>query len=104
MLWGVCSLAAAESAGYCPVLGGCGAPGEKAMGQLDEDSITMGVAAGLMPLGALARDNIDGGISPLPRHHTKKTVCPGDCYGVGPGQQTCIRPILPIPYGPGPWR
>ncbi|HEY7709002.1 MAG TPA: OB-fold domain-containing protein [Candidatus Entotheonella sp.] len=40
--------------------GGRGAPGEKAMANFDEDSITMGVAAGIDALGALARDTIDG--------------------------------------------
>jgi hypothetical protein len=40
--------------------GGRGTPGEKAMANYDEDSITMGVAAGIDALGALARDTIDG--------------------------------------------
>jgi 3-hydroxy-3-methylglutaryl CoA synthase len=40
--------------------GGHGAPGEKAMANFDEDTITMGVAAGIDALGALKRDKIDG--------------------------------------------
>jgi 3-hydroxy-3-methylglutaryl CoA synthase len=40
--------------------GGRAAPGEKAMANFDEDSITMGVAAGIDALGTLARDRIDG--------------------------------------------
>jgi hydroxymethylglutaryl-CoA synthase len=40
--------------------GGRAAPGEKAIANYDEDSITMGVAAGIDALGTLARDKIDG--------------------------------------------
>lgn len=40
--------------------GGRAASGEKAIANYDEDSITMGVAAGIDALGTLARDKIDG--------------------------------------------
>jgi 3-hydroxy-3-methylglutaryl CoA synthase len=40
--------------------GGRAVPGEKAIANYDEDSITMGVAAGVDALGTLARDKIDG--------------------------------------------
>jgi 3-hydroxy-3-methylglutaryl CoA synthase len=40
--------------------GGRAAPGEKAIANYDEDSLTMGVAAAIDALGSLARDKIDG--------------------------------------------
>ncbi|MGQ4809807.1 hypothetical protein NKDENANG_03242 [Candidatus Entotheonellaceae bacterium PAL068K] len=40
--------------------GGRAAPGEKAMANYDEDSITMGAAASIDALGSLARHRIDG--------------------------------------------
>jgi hydroxymethylglutaryl-CoA synthase len=40
--------------------GGRAAPGEKALANFDEDSITMGVAAGIDALGTLERGKIDG--------------------------------------------